>query len=162
MNLPRGRDNGLIVEQLPGELLVYDQSRDEAHCLNALAGVVFELADGTREVTTIAALATERTGEPVDQQQVTDILDQLADKGLLEEPLGGQPGLGVSRRQMLRRGAVAGGALAAGAAVSTIVAPVPAFAQTPPPNCVPFGGACTTDSQCCNGVPCTNGRCVFP
>ena len=43
------RSDGLIVERLPGELLVYDESRDEAHCLHAEAAVVFDLMDGSRE-----------------------------------------------------------------------------------------------------------------
>ena len=31
---PAGRSEGLIVERLPGELLVYDEERDEARCLH--------------------------------------------------------------------------------------------------------------------------------
>lgn len=30
------------------------------------------------------------------------------------------------------------------------------------PACLAYGDFCTTDSQCCNGVPCTVGRCRYP
>ena len=30
------------------------------------------------------------------------------------------------------------------------------------PACLAYGDACTTDSQCCNAVPCTGGRCRYP
>lgn len=36
-NAPAARSEGLIVEPLPGETLVYDERCDEAHCLNAVA-----------------------------------------------------------------------------------------------------------------------------
>jgi hypothetical protein len=53
----------------------------------------------------------------------------------------------VSRRQVLRRLALAGAAAAgAGAMVKTIVAPTPAQAQTA---CVAAGGNCTTAGDCC-------------
>ena len=56
---PAGRSEGLIVERLPGELLVYDQERDEAHCLHTEAATVFDLLDGTRTSADVAALASE-------------------------------------------------------------------------------------------------------
>ena len=30
------------------------------------------------------------------------------------------------------------------------------------PSCVDYGGSCTVGSECCNGVPCTTGRCRYP
>ena len=30
------------------------------------------------------------------------------------------------------------------------------------PTCALYGQVCTTASQCCNGVPCSNGRCEYP
>jgi hypothetical protein len=30
------------------------------------------------------------------------------------------------------------------------------------PTCALYGQVCTSSSQCCNGVPCTMGRCVWP
>src|SRR4029434_2062030 len=44
-----------------------------------------------------------------------------------------------------------------------IVTPPPDSA--PPPNdagvCTAYGQICTMDGECCDGVPCTGGRCVI-
>jgi hypothetical protein len=29
-------------------------------------------------------------------------------------------------------------------------------------DCVPYGGSCTDSAECCDGVPCTLGRCRYP
>jgi hypothetical protein len=44
--------------------------------------------------------------------------------------------------------------------------PPPPDDATPPPDggpppCAEYGQVCTTNGDCCNGVPCTNGRCVY-
>jgi hypothetical protein len=61
----------------------------------------------------------------------------------------------VSRREVLRKLALAGAAAAGtGALVRTIVAPAPAQAQS----CLPDGNAtCTHNVQCCSGCCCTDG-----
>jgi hypothetical protein len=103
--------DGLIVERLNGEMLVYDTASREAHRLDAEASAEFEAA-------------------PDD----------------------------VSRREVIRRLALAGAA-AVGAAqlVTTIVAPSPAQAQT----CVNPGPLCNPVSNpCCPGFGCV-GDC-FP
>ena len=51
--LPRARQNQLVRKQLGAEMLVYDQERDEAHCLNATAVRVWAHCDGN---TTIAEM----------------------------------------------------------------------------------------------------------
>jgi hypothetical protein len=67
----------------------------------------------------------------------------------------------VSRREVLRKLALAGVAAAgAGALVKSIVAPTAAQAQSA---CVPGGGVCTTVAECCAlsnaTVACTNNVC---
>ena len=39
---PRARTEGLVVTELPDELLVYDLERHRAHCLNPTAALVFK------------------------------------------------------------------------------------------------------------------------
>ena len=68
------RSGGLIVERLPGELLVYDEVRDEAHCLHAEAAAVFDLLDGSRTGAEIAAVASEHLSKPVSEARVADVL----------------------------------------------------------------------------------------
>ncbi len=38
----------------------------------------------------------------------------------------------------------------------------PPDAGTPDASCALYGQQCTTSGDCCNGVPCTNGRCYVP
>ena len=45
---PQSRRSGLLIRELPDELLVYDQEQHRAHCLNRTAALVFRHADGTR------------------------------------------------------------------------------------------------------------------
>ena len=51
--LPRARKDGLVIKQLVNETLVYDLERDEAHCLNQTAALVWKRCDGK---TTIARM----------------------------------------------------------------------------------------------------------
>src|SRR2546421_10559243 len=43
---PQARTEGLVVEELGEDLLVYDLERDEAHSLGAVAARVFQACDG--------------------------------------------------------------------------------------------------------------------
>jgi hypothetical protein len=67
----------------------------------------------------------------------------------------------LSRRAVIRKLAVMGGAIAASSGVvTTIIAPTPAQAQS----CVPANGACVTLAQCCDLGPltlcCPGGFCA--
>ena len=44
--LPRARTDNLVIRELDDETLVYDTARDEAHCLNRTAALVWKLCDG--------------------------------------------------------------------------------------------------------------------
>lgn len=149
---PKARVDGLLFEELPGETLVYDQVRDEAHCLNTLAAAVFRAADGTRGVTELAEFVSQRTERAVSVGDVEEALAALAANHLLAEDA-------VVHRRFSRRQLMAAGGttLAAGALVSTIVAPVPAQALTPA--CVAAQGTCSSSSQCCTPLQCNNGKC---
>src|SRR2546428_7062431 len=59
---PRQRRDGLVVQELPEETLVYDLERHKAHCLEAVAAAVWEACDGHRTVEQIAARAAKRIG----------------------------------------------------------------------------------------------------
>jgi len=127
---PQSRSGGLIVERLPGELLVYDEERDEAHCLHAEAAAVFDLVDGSRTSAEIAALASEHLPKPVSEARVAEVLAELDARHLLEDD--GTAGDGLSRRDLIHRGALTGAGVAGAALITSIAAPVPAAAQSPP------------------------------
>src|SRR2546423_5123819 len=96
---PPARREGLIVESMRGETLVYDERRDEAHRIGGRAGAVFDLCDGRRSVAEIAA----RIGES--EAVVDEVLGQLAAPDLLAAAPAQASRL--SRREGPRRGAYA-------------------------------------------------------
>ena len=148
--LPAGRRDGLIVESLDGELLVYDTERDRAHSLNAVAAAVWEACDGVRDAKAIAALAG------VTEDAVWRALSQLEERGLLDGELPRRmSGPEYSRRQAVRRiGLIGASAAFAAPLVKSIVVPSPADAGVQ--SCVPENGQCGSGEGCdtTGFVPC--------
>jgi len=144
---------GLLIRELPDELVVYDSEHHRAHCLNRTAALVFRHADGTR---TPAELA-RALGAGADATVVTLALEQLAAAGLLEaapSPAEGVPAAaGMSRREVARRVGIAAAILLP--AVVSIVAPTPAEAAA---TCERTSCAGKTPGTPCSGSganPCT-------
>ena len=52
--IPQARDEGLVIQELPDEVLVYDLDRHRSHCLNHTASAVWRLCDGQKSVSEIA------------------------------------------------------------------------------------------------------------
>jgi hypothetical protein len=152
---PCARQEGLIVRELPDELLVYDLVRDKAHCLNQTAALVWKSCDGETPVARIAQRLERELKAPVDERVVWYALDQLGRDHLLEVRTALPVVLaGMTRRQMVRALGVA--ALVALPVVTTIVAPTPAQATT----CGGSGAPCTTSANCCPPSICSSGFCT--
>jgi hypothetical protein len=153
---PLARKHGLVVEEVSGEILIYDLESHHAHCLNPTAALVWKSCDGRTSVSQIAHLLAEREGTAIDIDLVWLALDQLLKSKLLtenQEVLNRVQANAVSRRQMMRRIGV--GAVVALPLITSLVAPTPAQAAT----CLPTGRVCTTPAQCCSGL-CPSGTCV--
>src|SRR4051812_18393231 len=135
--LPPGRREGLVVEKLEDELLVYDSERARAHSLNAVAAAVWELSDGERDAASIAAVAGAT------EDDVWRALSQLDERRLLDGELPRRmSGPEYSRRQAVRRmGLIGASAALAAPLVKSIVVPTMASAQITM-SCVPEGGTC--------------------
>jgi hypothetical protein len=147
--LPAAREEGLLIEQVADETVVYDTESKDAHCLSPLAAVVFSHCDGRTTLEEAATLASERLGEPVDVPSVLDALVQLDERDLIAD----DGRFGMSRRDMLRRSAaVAGAATVAGPLISTVMAQ-PAIAQSSatcgPLLCCPCGTASKGNANDC-------------
>ena len=99
---PRRKLHNLIEERVFDEVLVYDRTRDRAHCLNATAARVWELCDGSRTIEQITQVHTGLTEEASDDA-VLLALRQLSLAHLLEEPLPAGVTEGLSRRGLLRK-----------------------------------------------------------
>ena len=150
---PVARRDGLLIRELPGEVLVYDRERHRAHCLNRTAASVFRHADGTRTVADLARVLDPEVAPEAGASVVTMALGQLGEAGLLED---GPLTEGMSRRDVVRRVGIGTALLLP--AVASILAPTPAeAAATCATNCT--GKADGTPCTCFSADPCT-ATCV--
>ena len=142
--MPRARQEGLIIEDLPGEVLVYDSERDRAHCLNQTAALVWKYCDGKTTVSSMAQhLERDLNTTNVDERVVSYALEQLSKDHLLEESFVAAAMLsGLTRRQMVRTLGIA--AVIAVPVVTSIVVPTAHAAVS----CTSPGGACGTSAAC--------------
>jgi hypothetical protein len=149
---PKARREGLIVQDLSDETLVYDLDRDRAHCLNQTAALVWNQCDGDRTARQIARAVSSNLGHSIDEKFVWLALDQLGRNHLLidSHPL---PNVsGMNRREVIK--ALAVSAAVAVPVVASIVAPMPAQAAT----CFGAGASCSAPAQCCSGI--CDGVCI--
>jgi hypothetical protein len=123
---PAARRTGLVVRDLPDELIVYDLDRHQAHCLNRTAASVFRGADGTRSLDDLGTLLGDGFDRAEREAAVRMALDQLAAAQLLDPGSALEPTGGFSRRSALRRAGL--GAALLLPAIASVVAPTPAEA----------------------------------
>lgn len=150
-SLPEARKEGLVVQHLSDEVLVYDQQRHKAHCLNETAALIWMRCDGKTTVASMAQELSKQTGTRVGEDIVWLALDQLGKSRLLQGR--SKAAEGVSRREMMKRAGLA--AAIALPAVTSIVAPSAVQAAT----CKASGVACTASAECCSAV-CSSNKCL--
>jgi hypothetical protein len=152
---PTARTEGIVVRELPDEVLVYDLGTHKAVCLNSTAAAVWRLCDGRRTGEEIRRALEKSAGGAVPEELVWLALEQLGKDGLLEaRPPRPAALAGITRREMIRR--VGLGAAVTLPVVASIVAPTPADASS----CFPSGTACNDSAQCCAGSLCSGGQCT--
>ncbi len=145
--LPIARDEGLLIQELPDEVLVYDLESYRAHCLNRTAAAVWRHCDGKTDVPRIAEILADELESPVSEDIVWFALRRLGRARLLQERIAPPDGIGKrSRRELMR----AFGLALLLPTVTSIIAPTAAAAQT----CV-GGKGC---SGMPDGTPC-GGKC---
>jgi hypothetical protein len=134
---PVARHEGLVVQEMPDEVLVYDLNTNKAHCLNKSAAAVWKNCDGSNSVSDIAAILKNEFKTPVSDDFVWLAIDQLGKDELLEQKLTA-PANGLTRREAMRRVALA--SLVALPVVASLTAPTAAQAASV---CNNAGAACT-------------------
>lgn len=150
---PRAKSEGVLVRELPEELVVYDLARSKAHCLNATSAAVWRYCDGQTTPTEIRARIASDFGTDVDDDFISLALSQLRERRLLDEPIAITPGL--TRKDLVKRGALVAGVVAL-PAIASLSAPTVAQAGT----CF-CGAGCTSSQQCCPNCPtCTSNNCI--
>jgi hypothetical protein len=152
---PLARKEGLIVEQMPDEVLVYDLDRHKAHCLNRTAAFVWQQCDGMTDASKIARRMEKEFDASVSDDLVFLALDQLGKDHLLEArvPLPVEIA-GMTRRQVMRRIGLA--TAVALPVVISIMSPTAANAVT----CLASGAPCSPTVVCCSTLStCPSGFC---
>ncbi len=157
MNYPIARQNGLVVQEMLDEVLVYDLDTNRAHCLNLSAGFIWKACDGKNSIGDIVRHFEQDGNGKVTEDFVWLAIDQLSENGLLSTAV--RPRFArQSRRQALKRIGL----------LSAVALPVIASIVAPPRSlgavsaCVCQSNAqCVTQPQPVCGLTCgINGICV--
>jgi len=98
---PVARQTGLVVQEMPDEVLVYDMDTNKAHCLNGSAALVWRSCDGTNSISDIMRQFEATGAGKVSEDFVWLAIDQLNEKGLLAGEVAPRF-KGQSRRQVLK------------------------------------------------------------
>ena len=132
-NNPMARQNGIVVQEMPDEVLVYDLDSNKAHCLNQSAALVWKSCDGTN---TVGDIVKQFDGK-VTEDFVWLAIDQLNENGLLQNEVAPRFA-GQSRRQVLKTIGLA--SMVALPVIASLVAPSNALGAT---SCT-----CITNTDC--------------
>ena len=146
---PVARKNGLVVQEIPDEVLVYDLSSNKAHCLNQTAALVWKSCDGVNSVSEIAKLVGSQSGGSINDDFVWLAIDQLSENNLLEEEITSALN-GQSRREVIKK--IGLSTMIAIPVIASLVAPQSAMAANSC-NCTSVGST----TQCAVGG--VNGNC---
>ena len=128
MGKPINRRSDVVTRIEGAETLVMDLQSKTAHCLSGHVAAVWNASESSVEALSVA------TGLPV--AAVEDALGTLDQLGLVGAPSG------LSRRSLVTRGAVVGGAVVAAGAISM---PLPAAAATLSQNGFQIDDTCNGD-----------------
>jgi hypothetical protein len=129
MRTPCRIKNGVSIQHIGAETLVYDAQRHLAFCLNPICATVWNLADGSRSVEQLGIAASAQLGAEVSAELVALTLQTLRADGLIAPPapdFTAWPAPALSRRALLKRLGTGGAMLLP--VVASIVAPTAAQA----------------------------------
>ncbi len=154
---PIARKAGLVLQEMPDELLVYDLDTNKAHCLNQTSAFVWKACNGKNSVSDISRLFGTDAGNSVPEDLVWLAIDQLSQNNLLENKV--SPKLnGQTRREVIKKIGLA--SVVALPLVASLAAPSSVLAVV---TC-PTGDCRSTATNPVNCSPCncdtTTGNCV--
>ena len=145
------RQNGLVVQEMPDEVLVYDLNSNKAHCLNQSAAFVWKSCDGNNSVEDIVRQFESNGRGKVTEDFVWLAIDQLNENGLLDGEVAPRFA-GQSRRQVLKTIGLA--SMVAVPVIASLVAPQKALGAA---SCTCAGVPCPATG--CPTTVCTAGLC---
>ena len=152
------RTEQLVVRTADAETLVYDLNTNEAYLLNETSALVWQLCDGTRDVSTISREVAGKFNQKANEDLIWLALDQLKTKKLLADADRILiPFAGSSRREAIKSIGLA--TMLALPVISALVAPQAAHAAS---GCGQDGQTCSADPNYTQGTCCTTDlRCTF-
>jgi len=147
-NYPKSRTDEIVVQELNGEVLVYDLRENRAMALNETSSAVWKACDGSNSVEDIMKAVGN---EDIVWLALAELKNEKLIDAVPERPAKFE---GMSRREVL--GKIAVGSMLALPVIASLAAPVSAQVTG---SC---GGTCSNPSQCPNQVcnSCVNNRCV--
>jgi Coenzyme PQQ synthesis protein D (PqqD). len=170
MTNPKAREEGLLIEQIGDEVVVYDQQRKRASRLNKTVGLVWRQCDGTKSVAEIVEYLKKELNEVADENLVLLSLSQLDAAHLLQEsPKLTSQQTRTSRREFVRKVGAVGVMSVLLPLITTMAVPTPAQAQSCQPcgclgcTCPCVACGCTCPCVFCLGCtcPCTSCLCTL-
>jgi hypothetical protein len=132
----KARKDKLHVEEIAGELVIYDQERRLTHHLNASAATVWRHCDGNHTEQDLILLFLDQGSEVVAKEVVDNALAQLSRAHLLVDDPETEVAPVLSRRQMLRQFALVGSAAILVPLVTSMLTASPAYADGQCPDTV--------------------------
>ncbi len=151
--MPVARKEGLVIQEMPDEVLVYDMETNQAHCLNQTAASVWKSCDGVNTVADITKKLEKEFKTSIPEDFVWLAIDQLSKDKLLEQEIETKIS-GLSRREVIKRIGFAS------MAVLPVVAML-SFPQTAMAGTCPNSSCSDTEQLGCQGAThCCRGACI--
>lgn len=135
---PLAKKDDLVIQEVDGEVLVYDLSANKAVCLNQTSALVWQNCDGKKNAIEIAGEISKKLNTNVSEEMIWFAVNQLNKENLLKPKADYTDKFsGLSRREVIKK--IGLGTMIAIPVVSSLMAPEAAFAQS---TCN-TGAACT-------------------
>lgn len=151
LRLPIARKEGLVVQEMPDEILVYDLESNKAYCLNQTAALVWKFCNGKNSASDISKNLGRELKILVPEDLVWLAIDQLSKDNLLKEEIRLNIG-GLSRREAVKKIGLA--SMIALPIVAMLSFPKAALAATCSASAcsdTPDSGGCQAGTHCCRG-----------
>ena len=146
---PRSRKDNLVIQELKGEILIYDLDKDKAFCLNETSAQIWDACDGLNSVADISRLLGEKHHLAVDEDFVWLALHQLKQKNLLSGGEDVVPNFNaMTRRELTKK-----------VGISTMLA-IPLILSIKAPLAAQSNSTCGSSTNKPPGCPCAkNDEC---
>lgn len=147
---PKARRENLVVQDLNGEVLIYDLDTNKAFCLNETSALIWQACDGNKDVSEIRNSLGKQLGSVVNDDFVWLALDQLKKENLIENKDEVAVDFnGMSRREVIKK-----------VGLGTMIA-LPIVASLTAPMAIHAASTCTGACTCSNGsaTSCSSTAC---